>query len=52
MTEVLEVADELVEHGLLSPTDFRAFACDNAIELYAGLNRDFFNGTVVEQPIW
>ena len=49
MTEVLEEAYELVEHELLSPADFRAFACDNAIELYAGLNPEFFDGTVVEQ---
>ncbi|HEX2172701.1 MAG TPA: amidohydrolase, partial [Dehalococcoidia bacterium] len=49
MTEVLEEAYELVERGLLSPADFRAFACDNAIELYAGLNPRFFEGTVIEQ---
>ena len=49
MTEVLEEAYELVEHDLLSPADFRAFACDNAIEFYARLNPDFFKGTVIER---
>ena len=49
MSRVMEEAYELVEKELMSEDDFRAFACDNSIELYAGLNRDFFKGTRVEQ---
>jgi predicted TIM-barrel fold metal-dependent hydrolase len=48
MRAVMEEAYELVEKGLMMENDFRAFTCDNSIELYAGLNRDFFKGTAVE----
>jgi predicted TIM-barrel fold metal-dependent hydrolase len=41
-------AYEMVEHGLLSAADFRAFVCDNPLELFAGLNPGFFDGTPVE----
>jgi predicted TIM-barrel fold metal-dependent hydrolase len=41
-------AYELVEHEVLGEDDFRAFTCDNAIELCTSLNPDFFQGTSVE----
>jgi predicted TIM-barrel fold metal-dependent hydrolase len=45
---VLPEAFGLVEEGLLSEDDFRAFTFGNAVALHAGLNPDFFKGTVVE----
>jgi hypothetical protein len=48
MREVLPEAFELVEHELLSPAQFRAFACDNTIRLHGGMNPRFFDGTRVE----
>ena len=47
-TEVLPEAYELVEDGKLTPEQFRAFACDNAIRLHGGMNPRFFDGTRVE----
>jgi predicted TIM-barrel fold metal-dependent hydrolase len=47
-TEVLGEAYELVEHGLLSASQFREFACDNCIRLHGSMNPRFFDGTRVE----
>ena len=47
---VLE-AHELVEHGLLSEEDFREFMFANPARLHAGMNPDFFKGTVVEDAV-
>ncbi len=47
MNEVLAEAYELVEHGLLDAADFRDFAFVNPAMLHAGMNPDFFKGTVV-----
>jgi predicted TIM-barrel fold metal-dependent hydrolase len=47
-TEVLGEAYELVERGLVSPEEFRAFACDNCIRLHGTMNPSFFDGTPVE----
>ncbi|MEW6297753.1 MAG: amidohydrolase family protein [Thermodesulfobacteriota bacterium] len=49
MSEVLEEAYELVEKGLLSEHDFRDFVFTNPVTLWAGMNPEFFRGTVVEQ---
>jgi len=46
--DVLPEAHSLVEDGLLTEEDFRAFTFGNAIDLHAGLNPDFFKGSVVE----
>ncbi len=48
MRAVLPEAYELVENGQLSPDQFQAFACDNAIRLHGGMNATFFDGTPVE----
>ncbi|HEX2172861.1 MAG TPA: amidohydrolase, partial [Dehalococcoidia bacterium] len=48
MTEVVPEAWELVEDGVITEEDFRAFVCDNAITLYGGPNPGFFKGTVIE----
>jgi hypothetical protein len=49
MTKVLEDAYELVDKELLSENDFKDFVFTNPISLHAGMNPDFFKGTVVEQ---
>jgi predicted TIM-barrel fold metal-dependent hydrolase len=51
MTTVVEDAHRLVDTGVIGEEDFRALACDNSIRLYAGINRDFFKGTAVEQYV-
>ncbi|WP_213451200.1 amidohydrolase family protein [Rhizomonospora bruguierae] len=51
MTEVLEEAHELVEHGLLDDGEFREFVFSNTVELHAGPNPDFFRGTVVQRAV-
>jgi len=51
MTEVLEEAWELVEHGMITATDFREFTFANAARLHTALNPDFFKGTVVEGAV-
>ena len=48
MTETLAEAYELVEKGLITKADFKDFTFANIVRLQAGLNRDFFKGTVVE----
>jgi hypothetical protein len=51
MSEVLEEAHELVEHGLITQDDFRQFVFGNAARLHTALNPDFFKGTVVESAV-
>jgi hypothetical protein len=47
MREVLEEAYELVEHELLTDTDFRDFTFANVTRLYGEGNPEFFEGTAV-----
>jgi predicted TIM-barrel fold metal-dependent hydrolase len=51
MSEVVEEAHELVDHGLITDDDFRAYTFTNAATLYAGMNREFFTGTVCESAL-
>jgi predicted TIM-barrel fold metal-dependent hydrolase len=51
MTEVLEEAYELVEHGLIGEDDLREFLFTNPVRLHTALNPDFFKGTVVEDAV-
>jgi hypothetical protein len=51
MTEVLEEAYELVEHGLITEDNFREFVFTNAASLHTALNPEFFQGTVVEDAV-
>jgi hypothetical protein len=51
MTRVLEEAYELVENALLDEAEFRDFVFVNSASLHAGMNPDFFKGTVVEQDV-
>ena len=48
MRHVLAEAHELVDDGRLDASQFRAFTCDNPIDLHAGMNPSFFDGTPVE----
>ncbi|HEX9187391.1 MAG TPA: amidohydrolase family protein [Vicinamibacteria bacterium] len=48
MAEVVPEAHELVEHGLLTPDDFRDFTFANAVRFWGEVNPDFFKGTAVE----
>jgi len=51
MSTVLGEAYELVENGLLSAEDFRAFTFTNAATLHGGMNPDFYKDTVVENAV-
>ena len=51
MRDVLAEAYELVERESLTETDFRDFTFSNPVKLHAGMNPDFFRGTVVEQEV-
>lgn len=49
MTEPIAESYESVEAGRMSKRDFREFAFGNAVQLHAGMNPDFFAGTIVER---
>ena len=51
MNHVLEEAYEMVEDGLATEADFRDFTFTNPVTLHAGMNPDFFKGTVVEDEV-
>jgi predicted TIM-barrel fold metal-dependent hydrolase len=48
MREVVPEAYELVEDGHITEADFRAFVYDNPVELWAGMNPEFFTGTTID----
>ena len=48
---VVAEAYELVEEGLLSKADFKAFTFGNIAELHSQMNPDFFKNTVVESQV-
>ena len=51
MSEVLEEAWELVEHGLASEADFSELVFANPATLHTAMNPDFFKGTVVDDAV-
>ncbi len=51
ITEVLEEAYELVEHGVFNEDQFREFTFANAARFWTSLDRDFFKGTAVETQV-
>jgi predicted TIM-barrel fold metal-dependent hydrolase len=51
MNDVLAEAYELVEHDLLDMDEFREFTFVYPATLHAGMNPDFFKGTVVEGAV-
>jgi predicted TIM-barrel fold metal-dependent hydrolase len=48
MRDVLVEAYEQVERGLLDPAEFEEFTFTNPVMLHAGMNPEFFTGTIVE----
>ena len=51
MTEPVEEAYELVEDGLIGDREFRELMFLNPARLHAGMNPDFFAGTVCENEV-
>ena len=51
MTKVMVEAYEMVEHGFMTDDDFRDFTFGNVVGMHAGMNPDFFKGTVVENEV-
>ena len=51
MRDVLHEAYELVELELLDEADFKRFTFTNAASLHAGMDPDFFAGTVVGNTV-
>jgi predicted TIM-barrel fold metal-dependent hydrolase len=51
MSEVTQEAYEMVEHGMISETDFRDFVFAHPVRLWTALNPDFFKGTPVETAV-
>ncbi len=49
MTEPVEEAYEMVEHGQITEDNFKDFCFTNPLRLHAGMNPKFFEGTVVEK---
>ena len=51
MAGILAEAYEMVEDGRLDAAGFRDFTFTNPVTLHAGMNPDFFKGTVVEDAV-
>jgi hypothetical protein len=51
MTEVVEEAYELVEHGTIDEHDLHDFMFVNPARLWTDMNANFFKGTVVESQV-
>src|SRR5450631_392983 len=51
VSEVLEEAYEMVEHGWIDKPAFRDFVFTNPARFYTGTNPSFFQGTVVEAAV-
>ena len=51
MSSILLEAHELVERGVMSAEDFRDFAFVHPVELFTGMNPEFFRGTAVEADV-
>ena len=47
MREVVPESYELVEHGLISAANYRAFVFGNIVDLWGGANPEFFADTVI-----
>ena len=45
---VVAEAYELVEHGLMTEEDLRAFSFENPVRFFGGMNASFFHGTTIE----
>lgn len=45
--DVVPESHELVEHGLITEADYRAFVFGNVVDLWGGTNPEFFAGTAI-----
>jgi predicted TIM-barrel fold metal-dependent hydrolase len=50
-TEVIHEAHELVERELITEENFRDLTFGNPVRLFAGMNPDFFKGTILEEAV-
>jgi hypothetical protein len=48
---VVPDAYQLVDDGLMTEDDFKAFVFDNVVEMHTQMNPDFFKGTAVEAAV-
>lgn len=51
LTDALAEAHALVEKGIISDADFKAYVFENPYKLYTEANPDFFKGTVIEKQL-
>jgi hypothetical protein len=51
MTEVVEEAWEMVDHGWIDEGAFKKFTFTNPVRFYTDTNPAFFKGTVVEAAV-
>lgn len=51
MTKVMVEAYEMIEDGFMTDDDFRDFTFGNVVSMHAGMNPNFFKGTVVEKEV-
>lgn len=51
MTKVMVEAYEMVDDGFMNDDDFRDFTFGNVVSMHAGMNPNFFKGTVVEKEV-
>lgn len=51
MEAVVPEVFEMVEKGLLTDDQFKAFTFGHAVKLHAGMNPDFFKGTAIEDAV-
>jgi len=51
MTEPVEEAYELVDQAVIGEREFRELTFLNAARLHAGMNPNFFTGTIVEGAV-
>jgi predicted TIM-barrel fold metal-dependent hydrolase len=51
MSAIVPEAWEHVDHGFVTPDDFRSFVFDNPVALFTGPNPSFFDGTTVAAAV-
>jgi hypothetical protein len=51
LTEVLAESYALVEQGVITEADFKAWVFDNPYKLYTEANANFFTGTAIESRV-
>ena len=51
LTEVLAESYALVEQGVITEADFKAWVFDNPYKLYTEANANYFTGTAIESRV-